>query len=118
MFEARQGNLAGTRDIFEFLIKKSDNDEFYVEYSKFEEREQNLEGAVEVCHRGFNDLPESKDQSSLWFQYLRLFEKASNAIRKSMYHLEDIENYLKFYLKQEFKWKADLELAQVYERLC
>jgi la-related protein 1 len=80
LFEGRCGNREAARDQFRYLLNKcKSHGPIYLEASKFEERENFLEHAIDLCDEG---LEYNVKYSPLWFHYLRLYEKSSEKLRE------------------------------------
>jgi len=54
----------------------------FLEASKFEEREGELERAIKYTEQGLDYIPK---YGPLWFQYLRLFEKSETELREKKF---------------------------------
>ena len=110
LFEGRCGNQKLARDSFSYLLKKCKNyGPVFVEASKYEERENEIYEAVDICELG---LEYNTKYNPLWFQYLRLYEKASDSIKaqkfdKFHYIISDMFQNV----SKEFHWKINIELA-------
>ena len=73
LFEGRCGNKEGARRAFRYLLKNCQSyGPVYLEASKYEEREGEIEQAIALCEEG---LHFNVKYGPLWFQYLRLYEK-------------------------------------------
>ena len=80
LFEGRTGNREAARTQFRQLLKKcKTHGPIYLEASKFEERENSLEQAIDLCEEG---LEYNVKYSPLWFHYLKLYEKASEKMKE------------------------------------
>ena len=64
--------------MFDQVCKRFGNGPVYLEASRYEEREGNLEESLRFCEEGLDYNPK---YAPLWFQYLKLFEKSSAQIR-------------------------------------
>jgi hypothetical protein len=65
MFEGRCGNKEGARKAFKYLIKNCQSyGPIYLEASKYEEREGEIERALQVCEEG---LQFNSKYGPLWF---------------------------------------------------
>ena len=79
LFEGRCGNREMAREQFKFLLKKCKNyGPVYLEASKYEERENQISEAIDICDEG---LEYNASYNPLWFQYLRLYEKADEKVK-------------------------------------
>lgn len=79
LFEGRQGNRQAAREQFKFLLKKcKTHGPIYLEASKFEERENQISEAIQICDQG---LEFNVKYSPLWFHYLKLYEKSDESLR-------------------------------------
>ena len=108
LFEGRCGNRKVAREQFGYLLKKCRNyGPIFLEASKYEERENEVQRAIDICEDG---LKYNSKYSPLWFQYIRLQEKKGH---------EQIKCLGEIYsnISKEFQWKINIELAQTYERL-
>lgn len=77
--EGKFGNIEEARNLFNYIISNyKTNGAVYVEASKFEEREDNIEEAVDYCDQG---LAQNPKYGPLWFQYLKLYEKSSDILK-------------------------------------
>lgn len=77
--EGKFGNIEEARNLFNYIISNyKTNGAVYVEASKFEEREDNIEEAVDYCDQG---LAQNPKYGPLWFQYLKLYEKSSDIVK-------------------------------------
>lgn len=65
--------------MFKEICEKVGNGPVYLETSRYEEREGCLDEALTYCEKGLDYNPK---YAPLWFQYLRLYEKASADIRE------------------------------------
>ena len=54
----------------------------YLEASRFEEKEGHIQEAIEICEDGLNS---NMKFGPLWFQYLKLYEKASEELRQKKF---------------------------------
>ena len=91
------------------------NGPIYLEASRYEEREGNLEEALEFCDTGLNANPR---YAPLWFQYLRLYEKADPKMQsEKFYDIQTILNDIHANVNPDLEWKIYIEAAQMYERL-
>lgn len=74
LFEGRIGNQDGARRAFGYLTEVcSTYGPVYLEASKYEEKENEIESAVKITSDGIDNNPK---YGPLWFQYLRLYEKS------------------------------------------
>ena len=74
LFEGRMGNRKEARELFKYLMTEcKGHGTIYLEASKYEERENLLISSIDICKSG---LKVNMRFSPLWFQYLKLFEKA------------------------------------------
>lgn len=81
--EGRCGHREQARKSFAYLMKYlPNNGNAFLEASRFEEREDQLEEAVNICERG---LDKNVKFSPLWFQYLKLYEKVDDETRAAKY---------------------------------
>lgn len=79
LLEGRIGNVTVAREAFDYLCKNcSQSGQVYLEASKYEEREGNIEYAIDYAEEGIDF---NQKYSPLWFQYLRLYEKAPTKLR-------------------------------------
>lgn len=87
----------------------------YLEASKYEERESQIEKAVEICDRG---LEYNVKYSPLWFQYLRLYEKSDESLKRKFFDKLQftIQDMFK-HISKEFHWKVAIEVAQTFDRI-
>ena len=53
----------------------------------------------------------------LWFQYLRLYEKADFKVETPFEHLDNIIRLMFNNISRELSWKVYIEAAQTYERI-
>jgi hypothetical protein len=87
----------------------------YLEASKYEERECQIEKAVEICDKG---LEYNVKYSPLWFQYLKLYEKSDDRLRSKYFDkLSFIISDMFKHISKEFHWKVAIEAAQAFDRL-
>ena len=116
LFEGRCGNRVKARQQFQFLLKKCRNyGPVFLEASKYEEREDQIEQAIDICDQG---LEHNCKYSPLWFQYLRLYEKSDEKLRaKKFERLPMVINDLFKHINKEFHWKIQIEAAQTYDRI-
>lgn len=83
LFEGRIGNKTGARRAFKYLTEVcSTYGPIYLEASKYEEKENEIETAVQITSEGIDNNPK---YGPLWFQYLRLFEKSSRETQAKMF---------------------------------
>ena len=115
LFEGRCGHRAEARKQFDFLLRKCrHNGPAFVEASKYEERENQLARAIDLCEEGLEHSPKC---NPLWFQYLRLYEKADARLREQKFdRLNLIVQDLFSHISKEFHWKVHTELAQLFDR--
>jgi hypothetical protein len=92
------------------LLKKcKTHGPIYLEASKFEERENFIEHAIDLCEEG---LEYNVKYSPLWFHYLKLYEKASEKTREQKFEkLSLIISDMFHNTSKEFHWKVNIELA-------
>lgn len=116
LFEGRQGNRLAAREQFKYLLKKcKTHGPIFLEASKFEERENQISEAVDICYQG---LEYNVKYSPLWFQYLRLYEKASESLRSQKFDkLHFVIKDMFHHISNEFHWKVNIEVAQMYDRI-
>jgi len=70
---------------------------------------------VSICEEG---LEYNVKYNPLWFQYLRLYEKADEKLRQSKFDkLNFIVQDLFQHVGKEFFWKVHVELAQTFDRI-
>lgn len=70
LFEGRCGNTDMCRSQFKYLLENCKNyGPVFLEASKYEERENQIDRAMKLCSDG---LEYNHKYSPLWFQYLRL----------------------------------------------
>ena len=75
----------------------------FLEASKYEEREDQIEYAIDICDQG---LEYNCKYSPLWVQYLRLYEKSDEKLRaKKFQRLPMVINDLFKHINKEFHWK-------------
>lgn len=87
----------------------------YLEASKYEEREGEIERSLQICEEG---LQFNSKYGPLWFQYLRLYEKTGCTARlKHEGGLDGIIDKMFQNINRELSWKVYIETAQTYERL-
>ena len=81
----------------------------YLEASRYEEREGSLEESLTYCEEGLDFNPK---YSPLWFQYLRLYEKASRELRERRFDdLQTLLNDMHQNVSRELEWKIYVETA-------
>jgi len=103
LFEGRCGNREAARKAFRHLIKHCQSyGPVYLEASKYEEREGEIEKALALCDEG---LQYNTKYGPLWFQYLRLSEKLPGE------SLEDILDSMFHNINRELNWKVYIEAA-------
>lgn len=74
-----------------------------------------MEDSLKFCEDGLDFNPK---YAPLWFQYLKIYEKASPAIKQSRFDdLQTILNDLHYNVNPELEWKIYTEVAQTHERL-
>ena len=79
LFEGRCGNHKEAREQFGSLLKRASSyGPVFLEASKYEERENDIDRAIYFCEEG---LEYNVKYNPLWFQYLRLYEKADDQTR-------------------------------------
>lgn len=77
LFEGRCGNQSAARAAFRYLLRNCQSyGPIYLEASKYEEREGDIERAIALCDEG---LQYNSKYGPLWFQYLRLLEKQGSS---------------------------------------
>jgi tetratricopeptide (TPR) repeat protein len=110
LFEGRCGNRKEARDQFNYVLKKCRNyGPVFVEASKYEERENEISEAIDICELG---LEYNAKYNPLWFQYLRLYEKASEQMRNTKFEkFHFIVQDMFQNVSKEFYWKINVELA-------
>jgi tetratricopeptide (TPR) repeat protein len=80
LFEGRCGNKESARRAFRYLLRNCQSyGPIYLEASKYEEREGEVDKAIDVCEEG---LQYNSKYGPLWFQYLRLLEKRGDSLKK------------------------------------
>jgi tetratricopeptide (TPR) repeat protein len=80
LFEGRCGNKESARKAFRYLLRNCQSyGPIYLEASKYEEREGEVDRAIDVCEEG---LQYNSKYGPLWFQYLRLLEKRGDSLKK------------------------------------
>lgn len=115
LFEGRCGNKEGARKAFRHLIKNCQSyGPVYLEASKYEEREGEIEKAIQLCEEG---LQHNGKYGPLWFQYMRLYEKTGCSVRIKYESLENMLRMMFNNINRELSWKINIEAAQTYERL-
>lgn len=116
LFEGRCGNKEGARTAFKHLLNNCEcYGPIFLEASKYEEREGEIERAIDLCYEG---LENNIKYGPLWFQYLRLYEKSSPEIKKSKFEdIDTIINDMMDNISKELNWKIYVEAAQTYERV-
>ena len=120
LYEGRQGNLEEARRQFRRLFTECQNQgQVYLEACRLEERENQLEQAIEICDEGLSYNPKC---NALWFEYLRLYEKASSELRARMFdpsvdQIGDIIYDMMDHIGKDKNYKIDIELAQTFDRL-
>jgi tetratricopeptide (TPR) repeat protein len=114
-FEGRIGEKEKARQLFQSLCQNVGNGPIYLEASRYEEREGNLIESLQFCDQGLNQNPR---YAPLWFQYLRLYEKADAKMQaEKFYDIQTILNDLHANVNPDLEWKIYIEAAQMYERL-
>ncbi len=83
-----------------------------MEASRFEEREGNILQSLKICEEGLDVNPR---YAPLWFQYLRLYEKADQ-YRDRFDDIQTILNDLHQNVSTELEWKVYIEAGQMFER--
>lgn len=114
--EGRCGHRESARKGFAYLMKHlPGNGNVFLEASRFEEREGQLLAAIGICERG---LDANTKFSPLWFQYLKLYEKASDDVRAAKFDRQHtlVRDLFK-YISKDYHWKLQIELAQTFQRL-
>jgi tetratricopeptide (TPR) repeat protein len=115
LFEGRCGNRETARKAFRHLIKNCQSyAPVYLEASKYEEREGEVEKALIICDEG---LQYNCKYGPLWFQYLRLYEKTGCKAKIRYDGLEGVLDMMFHNINKELYWKVYIEAAQTYERL-
>ena len=115
LFEGRIGQNTKARAIFSQVCSKFGNGPVYLEASRYEEREGNIDESLKFCEDGLDFNPKN---APLWFQYLKIYEKASATLKESRFDdLQTILNDLHYNVNPELEWKIYTEVAQTYERL-
>lgn len=115
--EGRCGYRDSAREQFKYLMQNcKNNGAIFLEASKFEEREDQLEQAIDICDAG---LEYNVKHTPLWFQYLKLYEKADEGLRarkfdKLCYIIKDMFRNI----GKDYHWKIHVELAQTFDRLA
>ena len=69
--------------MFKEICETVGNGPVYLESSRYEEREGCIEEALTYCEKGLDFNPK---YAPLWFQYLRLYEKASLELRNQRFN--------------------------------
>lgn len=114
--EGRLGYREQARKQFQYLMLHcKNNGAVFLDASRFEEREDQLEEAIDVCEQG---LQYNVKHTPLWFQYLKLYEKADEQMRarkfdKFCYIIRDMFRNI----GKDYHWKINVELAQTFDRL-
>lgn len=80
----------------------------YHEASRLEERIGCYAEAKKICDLGFN---ENEDYSPLWFQYLKVSEKAGLLSKRD---LTDLHRDFKYKFAKELQWKFALDIAEIF----
>lgn len=116
LFEGRVGNRENARGLFKMLMGKCRNyGPVFLEAAKYEERENQLHHAIDICERG---LDYNSSFNPLWFQYLRLYEKVDTDTRSKKFDsLDYIIQDMIAHINKEFHWKIHMEVSHVYSRL-
>jgi tetratricopeptide (TPR) repeat protein len=87
----------------------------FLEASKYEERENQIAHALDICEEG---IEYNLKYNPLWFQYLRLYEKADEKLKAEKFDkFNMIVKDLFHHVSKEFHWKVNIELAQTYDRM-
>ena len=90
------------------------NGAVFLDASRFEERENQLEEAIDICEEG---LEHNVKHTPLWFQYLKLYEKANEDIRESKFDkFTLIVRDMYRNIGKDYHWKINVELAQTFDR--
>ncbi len=117
LFEGRCGNKESARRIFRYLFKHCPNyGPIFLQASKYEEREGEIEKALEICVKGFAC---NLKYGPLWFQYLRLYEK-NNFVAPESHPCDSLDSLIRLmftHISKELNWKVCLEAAQTYEHI-
>ena len=114
--EGRLGYREEARRQFQYLMLHcKNNGAVFLDASRFEEREDQIEEAINVCEQG---LQYNVKHTPLWFQYLKLYEKADDQVRsrkfdKLCYIVKDMFRNI----GKDYHWKINIELAQTFDRL-
>lgn len=110
LFEGRCGNRVQAREQFSYLLKKCNHyGQIYLEASKYEERENQLMHAIDICEEG---LDYNASYNPLWFQYLRLYEKVDSTTRQKRFDkLHQIIDDMYSHINKEFHWKVSVEIS-------
>jgi hypothetical protein len=116
LFEGRIGNKTGARRAFKYLTEVcSTYGPIYLEASKYEEKENEIETAVQITSEGIDNNPK---YGPLWFQYLRLYEKSSHETQAKMFDpFEQIISDKFENVSRELEWKVSIEAAQTFDRM-
>ena len=108
-FEGRCGNREGARKAFRYLIKHCQSyGPIYLEASKYEEREGEIDRALQLCEEG---LQYNTKYGPLWFQYLRLYEKGGCTMKIKYENLENVLRLMFLNINRELSWKVNIEAA-------
>jgi len=109
LFEGRCGNKESARRSFRYLLRHSQSyGPIYLDASKYEEREGDIDQAIQLCEEG---LQYNGKYGPLWFQYMRLYEKTGC---KAKIHYENLENIIRLMtnnINRELSWKVYIEAA-------
>lgn len=109
LFEGRCGNKESARKAFRHLLKNcSTYGPVYLEASKYEEREGEIEKSLALCEEG---LQYNGKYGPLWFQYLRLYEKSGCKLKIKYENLDNIIRLMFNNINRELSWKVYIEAA-------
>jgi len=91
------------------MLNCKNNGAVFLDASRFEERENQLEEAINICEQG---LECNVKHTPLWFQYLKLYEKVDETMRQSKfdrfsYIIKDMYRNI----GKDYHWKINVELA-------
>lgn len=110
LYEGRQGNLEEARKQFRKLYSECQSQgQVYLEACRYEERENHLEQAINICDEGLSYNPKC---NALWFEYLRLYEKASGEMRENRFdEINDVIYDMMNHIGKDKNYKIDIELS-------
>ena len=114
--EGRCGFKDEARAAFKHLTSNlKSNGYVFLEASKFEEREDEIEKAIDICELG---LDFNTKFGPLWFQYLKLYEKSDEQLRQRKFDRPHmlVRDLFK-HVSKDFHWKLNIELALTFDRL-